>query len=667
MKSSDPGFHSAYAALSFLVPIMPDITAPYVTSTLTAATIEAQAAGLASLNGALASSKAAAAGAVSGAIGSASSALASAIPNMPSLSGVNASVAGLTSRLGNPAALLANVPSPATMAASAMSALGLGGSGGLAGAVGASTAKLAKTTFSTGPNDKLASVDVYTADSASTPTDVSAPVPSINPLTMLATMSSYLGSAATLVNDYKKLAALPLSASSLLTGVLSSNPLIQSAFNSLPIAIQNAVVMAQVFTDLSGKNSNNPVNSISIKNNGVTSTINNSNLQDVRAMVAMANAASGGGYAPVITDNNALPVMLGNIIKVAASMQLPGAYSAIVNSLAPTPANTRIKGSLAAMGASTAISNGSLGLLSEVAKSGTPLPNKRHILNTFSKGYALAPNESSSDFALIGARLRSSYSAINPTWNKATTQAGNVNNLDSLLNSSPDLKNIMSVISAVAKIPPVVKPVTMIKVPASQVGTYVVPTPSGAVATTTTDPDGSVWYTYTFPAQAMPAPTLDPTSLAFTGPPVPGSYSLPNGTISSTAVNEMASTSDSVVVDMTLADGTTRTDTTLSNGTKQISVVDANGVVTTTTLNASVSDSDMTSALSVTGDPLAGTAYLVVSDPMIAADSVQQFCDMDIQDSADSGSPALSSMNAADAIGYSFPDSYMNDLSTMDA
>lgn len=642
---------------------MADTITPYVTSTLSAATIEAQAAGLSAVNGALAKASATS----SGAIASATASLTSALPTMPSLSGINASVAGLTSRLGNPAALLSSIPSPANAAASALASLGLGGSGSISATAGASIANLAKTTFSTGSNDKLATVDVYTADSASSPVDIAAPIQAINPLTMLATMSSYLGTANALIGDYKKLASLPLSASALLNGVLSSSPLIQSAFNSLPIAIKNAIVVAQAFTSSGSASNIIPKNSISITNNGVTSNVINSTLHDVNGMVAMTAALSNGTYTPTVTDQTAIPIILSNVIAIASSMRLPGAYGAIIGSMAPTPANTRIKGTLASLAANTAVSNGNLGLLSEVAKSGIPLPNKRHVVNNFSKNYAFAPDESSKDFALIGAQLRSAFTAINPTWNKATTQAGGVNDLTALLGASADLQKVIAVTASIAHIPIVVKPTTVITVPVMQVSTYSVPTPSGAIATTIVNSDGSVTHTLTYPAQGCPAPMLDDTAVGFMGPPVPGSYSLPNGRISSTEVNELASAAGKVVIDRELMDGTTQTFSTLSNGTQVITSTDSNGVVITTTLNASVSDSDVSSALSVAGDPLVGTAYLSVSDPMLAASATQQFCDMDIQDSAETNSPALSTMNAADAINYSFPYSNMNDLTVMEA
>jgi len=642
---------------------MADTITPYVTSTLSAATIEAQAAGLSAVNGALAKASATA----SGTIASATASLTSALPTMPSLSGINASVAGLTSRLGNPAALLSSIPSPANAAASALASLGLGGSGSISATAGASIANLAKTTFSTGSNDKLATVDVYTADSASSPVDIAAPIQAINPLTMLATMSSYLGTANALIGDYKKLASLPLSASALLNGVLSSNPLIQSAFNSLPIAIKNAIVVAQAFTSSGSASNIIPKNSISITNNGVTSNVINSTLHDVNGMVAMTAALSNGTYTPTVTDQTAIPIILSNVIAIASSMRLPGAYGAIIGSMAPTPANTRIKGTLASLAANTAVSNGNLGLLSEVAKSGIPLPNKRHVVNNFSKNYAFAPDESSKDFALIGAQLRSAFTAINPTWNKATTQAGGVNDLTALLGASADLQKVIAVTASIAHIPIVVKPTTIVTVPAANVATYVPPTAPGMVSTLVNNPDGSITNTLAYLPQSSPAPTLDIGSMLGETPVVPGPTILPNGTRESTYVSDIEGYGKTILVTRSIGDGRYMTVSTDPDGTRTGTVHDTDGTVHITTLDSSVSDADAFAALSAPGDPLVGTACLATSDPMVATYALQQHLDNEAADADASGIASLSSMNAADAINYSFPDSNINDLVTMDA
>ena len=630
---------------------MPDTPSAVPLVTSTASQVASVAKGLASA-------------AASGALNVASETIAKTIPNISHLTGASLSVANLANRLGSPADLMAGISSPATaLADKAASALGFGGGG--AAAAGASTASLAKTTFAAGADDKLASLDVYTAKSAVTPVDVTAPPPAINPLVTLKTMTSLLGAVNSLVKDYNKLSKLKITPASIVSGILSSNTLIQTAFNSLPSSLQKAIVIAQVVSATSAGLKAGLDSSVSVRSGGVTKVINNASMKEVTGMVAMTSAMSKGEYSPTVTDNAAMPMVFGNIIKIAAAMQLPGAFSALINSLDPTPANVRMKAALTTIAANSAVSHGSLSILSEVAsaRGKGALANSDSVLSNFGKNFVLGANESTGNSALISSKIRSTFSSIDPSWCRSAQQKNAVNTLDHMVGTSEDLFAIIKSFTKKASVPTIVKPTAVITVPADQSGSYVPPTGPGVTSTQVTNPDGSITHTIEYPPQGCPAPQPDETSLAFMGPPSPGSYSLPGTPVVSSTVSEDASSENSIVIEQTLADGQVQTVTKLSNGDQKISATTASGIITNTTLSTSCTDAETAALFAIPGDPLAGTSYLV-TDPIVAAGAQSDFRDLDAQYAADNGTQALSSMNAADAISYSFPDSNIGGITS---
>ena len=590
-----------------------------------------------------------------------------ALPNVGSLP--NAS--SLTNALGNlsGSALGASIsPSGATDAT-----LGIGSTAsatGSATAAGTNTAALASTTFSTGVNNKLATVDVYTANTAATPVDITAPPPKINPLVALGMVSSALGLANNLVGDYKKLSSLKIDPKAIVTGLLSSSGAIAAAYNSLPIALQNAITIASFVNNASGGGPSRsaPNNSVYVANNGVSTNIKTATLNDVNALVAMTAAMTNGGYAPTVTDNSAVPIVLGNLISIAAALHLPGVYTAIANSISPIGPNARIKGTLAVTASTAAVSSGSLTVLSEVAHNGgsTAQANYPNLLTDFSKNYRLAPNETVVNYPIVGAQITSSYAAVNPNYLSVTSQAGNVNTLNAFKQTSADLDAVIAFAGAVAHTPPFVQPTSVITVPAAQVPTYVPPTGTGVTNTSVTNPDGSSTITVVYPPQQTPAPQPNSSGISAVGPVIPGVYVNDTIPIVSTTVSTTGSTNKIVSVFHIEGSGPTVTETTYEDGTVVTDKTDENGITTTTSFNPNVIHLISDEELMAPGDPLASTAYTTVSNPLVTAAAVNNICSKDAEAAAQNGTIALTSLNASDAINTSFPFSNLNNLDSLD-
>jgi hypothetical protein len=117
-----------------------------------------------------------------------------------------------------------------------------------------------------------------------------------------------------------------------------------------------------------------------------------------------------------------------------------------------------------------------------------------------------------------------------------------------------------------------------------------------------------------------------------------------------------------VVTVQKLADGTTQTVTTKANGTKVLVHTGTDGVTTETLLDVNVPEDEALAALNVSGDPLATTAYLVTSDPLLTAAAIMAFQEKEAAMAPKLKAKALSVMSAAQALAYSFPRIHLSGL-----
>jgi hypothetical protein len=218
------------------------------------------------------------------------------------------------------------------------------------------SALLSIPTFVSGPDDKIATVDLYNAGAASINEirDIS-DVFKADSLDVLKGGNNLLGSLKSSIIkgfDESKL-GIKLDTDSLIKGLISVNPGMISALRSLPSTLQGELTKVNGFSDIAGTF------------NGIKSQVSKANLSTINGLGSLINGVSGANLPFSFTDKNALAQFSSSLIVQASKVGLKGVLKPFVDNITD---KVVLKGIITNV-SKYAISNSMTDLLKDVADS----------------------------------------------------------------------------------------------------------------------------------------------------------------------------------------------------------------------------------------------------------------------------------------------------------
>lgn len=299
---------------------------------------------------------------------------------------------------------------------------------------------MSETSLQSGPKDKLAAIDAYTQSTAAAPIDDAAPMPAEN-----SNLEGMVGAPSTPIGDEYDLEAvtpgIPMSPTDVTRGVIANTPDLQGPFSSLDKPLQDFL------TNVKGK-----VN-LKITNRGIVGSINLSSMSNVLGVTAMIGAIGGQKGLFAVLDVHGQAGLYSNLLRVAAKFGINGAFSSIMSAVNDRNiARLIIKNILGDI-----ISNSSVNMLAELAIS--PHARTAHslfpqLLSRFAANFKIQLGTNVTAYVSIGSLISSSFSRIDPSWNRSRTSRGaTYYNANVFENGSPDFKRIMAACAANTKQP----------------------------------------------------------------------------------------------------------------------------------------------------------------------------------------------------------------------
>lgn len=215
---------------------------------------------------------------------------------------------------------------------------------------------LSTPVFVAGPDDKVATVDLYKASGklVNEIRDISDQFKATT-VEALKGGNTLLDSVKlSLVKDFDtgKL-GIKLDTDSLIKGLVSVNPGMVSALRSLPNALQTELTKVKGFSQIAGTLG------------GITSQISQANLSTVNGLATMINGISGANLPFNFTDKNGLAQLSASLIIQSTKVGIKGALKPFIDNIT----DKRVLRGIVAGVASQAISNNMTDLLKEVADS----------------------------------------------------------------------------------------------------------------------------------------------------------------------------------------------------------------------------------------------------------------------------------------------------------
>lgn len=542
--------------------------------------------------------------------------------------------------------------------------------------------KLSPTTFATGIKDNLAPVDVYKQKSATSPIDdVTADVV-IDPNTLQGLMGGNLAAPISLIASYSKANGISVNASTLLQGIVSANPSMASALGSV-----NASTAAALSVVSGSANILATIGSIS-------ATIKNTDLSNLSGVAGLIAGISGTAYPVAFTDISGLTILSTNLLNQANQLGIPNAYAQISIGLSKNPlllqaVTKNVLPSIAHNSNTNMLANVANGPSRYSIKATSP-----SFISSFASNYTIPPGTSQQQLPAIGASISSSFTKIDPNWNKTTkTDGRQVNNNNVYSSASSDFLKVMKAAQASADVLSIVNLVKRARQTPAQAaanpitdnwpqGTTItndtstpgvsietVVTPDGKTTKIITNADGSVLRTESGePTQYLPQFTSD-------GQPVVNDASLASDasfltdtlptTTADGALNELNNTYPigSIQIAGTDLNGNNCVNTTMPDGSCYFEKDLPSGTVNIE--QSPVTDPDsLTKAIAGfgPGDPLASGANAIASNPLAIGGVMDDFTNASINESISSSLPSLMSMDASEALKTCFPNTSLSDM-----
>lgn len=288
---------------------------------------------------------------------------------------------------------------------------------------------LAVTTFSSGPDDSLATVDIYKVDGKSIVNNINEITDAIdldNLKSLVSGTLSDLDMDSMIESVNETTGELMVDAKSMLDGIIASNSDLMSALKSMGSDLQNSLLNSSLFSSISGTL------------NGITSIFTNADLGSLQGISRMINALACSNLPFNFTDIAGLISLGANLIKNAVMMGLGGAFSAFAN--CPKITTPMLNG-IAVELRPYLLSNTNNSLLSEVAHSSAG-PYLNNYQPNFISQYMANYNQKGTgnlDYFNEYESMSTSFFLMDPNWNKY----GNEINGNNVTTASPTFKRAL--------------------------------------------------------------------------------------------------------------------------------------------------------------------------------------------------------------------------------
>lgn len=287
-------------------------------------------------------------------------------------------------------------------------------------------AQLAQTTFSTGPDDSLAVIDGYEKDSSSVVTNI----PNLEELQTNQQAQDFIPDESVLeelrIIEGSNNGELELDPEALKEGILSSSTGVMGSFKSLDPSMQKKLL------EVSG------ANKIKTTIDGVDRMITNGDYKSIKGLANMIKGISNCEFPIKILDLAGLIALATNLIKESSRLGVGDSYGAFINCLNNLAATSGITRNLVPY----VSKNGDVDLLKAIADGPHRSEVKTYSPNfvkDFTKQFKLPPNIKQTAMAGLLGSTTSSFSKIDPEWNKK----GNNIDASSLADASDDFKKLI--------------------------------------------------------------------------------------------------------------------------------------------------------------------------------------------------------------------------------
>lgn len=297
---------------------------------------------------------------------------------------------------------------------------------------------LAQPSFFTGPSDKLATVDNYTAQGGvinsikDELSNLGISIPDV--LKGGKALASLLPIVASIKNGQFSIS----NPTSLITRLLASSSQITSAFKFLSPDVQADI--------LGGLKDFGP---IAVAMGGITTQIGVTNFNNLNSVGNLINSFTNGAAQFGIVDKDSISSIIGGIVKQAGGYGITGAFSAVTAGIN----DATILSKAAGLSLPSVISNSDVASLKQMA--GILPAGALSILNPlaipqFSASYSRSTTNGqvgttavANDSATFAAAM-DAYNTVDSNWNVCARPGGNAADISSLMGSSSDLTNVIN-------------------------------------------------------------------------------------------------------------------------------------------------------------------------------------------------------------------------------
>ena len=270
--------------------------------------------------------------------------------------------------------------------------------------------KIAPTTFATTAQEALAAADAY---AVSTADKVINARKDVNDLLDMAGLKGLTGG--NLSANLKLLTGngkgIQINADALLKGVVQANPALNSALSQLSSGVRTAMTAVTGYAN------------IKATINGITTTIRNTNLGDLRAVGGMISGLTGSPYPISFTDVTGLSSLATNLVSQASQFGMPGAFTSIAAGIANPLIMSQVTRNLAPI----IISRSNTQLMDNVSRTPyrTQLTAARpEFIQEYSQGYRAPPLTNQRSYRPTMNNVADSYTRIDTAWKNGRALGG---------------------------------------------------------------------------------------------------------------------------------------------------------------------------------------------------------------------------------------------------
>lgn len=296
--------------------------------------------------------------------------------------------------------------------------------------------KIAETSFLAGADDKLAAVDSYKQSTAANPLSVYLDSSVVDPGQLQGLAGMPAVDEATQLADIAKTTALPLKPENVISGFINRDSQIQSAFSSLDSSLQ------KFLTSVKGSAK------IRIVDGKLKTDFKLSSMANVAGIKTMINVMGGKKGLIDSIDVASKINFTSNLLKVAAKMGVPNAYSTIAANIKDNEVLNAVTRNILPSVIVTSNAN-MLSNISFSVKNGRVKCVMPKFTTKFAANFKLPPGILPGELGNLGASISGSFSRINDRWVSSVNTKGQVRiNGNTLLNVSSDFRKVMGAANA---------------------------------------------------------------------------------------------------------------------------------------------------------------------------------------------------------------------------